>query len=167
MAVKSSFKNMTICLLAICLVCSGLLAGVYALTKEPIDAASKAKNEAAIKEVLPELTETIYAFEQDEYIDTENNPVEIDPIEIEIPVETEDVNLNKLTAEQMADCKEVLELWKANPKLAEDKLNEVKELIVNGKPAQEIVNEDYASIYVLKMSPQKWAVIGGYFNEKS
>ena len=54
MAVKSSFKNMTLCLLAICLVCSGLLAGVYALTKEPIDAASKAKNEAAIKEVLPE-----------------------------------------------------------------------------------------------------------------
>ena len=54
MTVKSSFKNMTICLLAICLVCSGLLAGVYALTKEPIDNAAKAKNEAAIKEVLPE-----------------------------------------------------------------------------------------------------------------
>ena len=54
MAVKSSFKNMTICLLAICLVCSSLLAGVYALTKEPIDNAAKAKNEAAIKEVLPE-----------------------------------------------------------------------------------------------------------------
>lgn len=54
MAVQSSFKNMTICLFAICIVCSGLLAGVYALTKEPIDAAAKAKNEAAIKEVLPE-----------------------------------------------------------------------------------------------------------------
>ena len=54
MAVQSTFKNMTICLLAICLVCSGLLAGVYALTKEPIDNAAKAKNEAAIKEVLPE-----------------------------------------------------------------------------------------------------------------
>jgi electron transport complex protein RnfG len=54
MAVQSSFKNMTICLLAICLVCSGLLAGVYALTKEPIEKASAAKNEAAIKEVLPE-----------------------------------------------------------------------------------------------------------------
>ena len=53
MAVKSSFKNMTICLLAICLVCSGLLAGVYALTKEPIENAAKAKNEAAIKDVLP------------------------------------------------------------------------------------------------------------------
>ena len=59
MAVKSSFTNMTLCLLAICLVCSGLLAGVYALTKEPIDAAAKAKNEAAILEVLPEAAVTI------------------------------------------------------------------------------------------------------------
>ena len=59
MAVKSSFINMTLCLLTICLVCSGLLAGVYALTKEPIDAAAKAKNEAAIKEVLPETAVTI------------------------------------------------------------------------------------------------------------
>ena len=54
MAVQSSFKNMTLCLLAICLVCSALLAGVYALTEEPIAAAAAAKNEAAIKEVLPE-----------------------------------------------------------------------------------------------------------------
>ena len=54
MAVQSSFKNMTLCLLAICLVCSALLAGVYALTAEPIAAAAAAKNEAAIKEVLPE-----------------------------------------------------------------------------------------------------------------
>ena len=53
MAVKSSFRNMTLCLLVICLVCSALLAGVYALTKAPIDAAQAAKNEAAIKEVLP------------------------------------------------------------------------------------------------------------------
>ena len=59
MAVKSSFINMTLCLLAICLVCSGLLAGVYALTKEPIDAAAKAKNEAAILDVLPEAAATI------------------------------------------------------------------------------------------------------------
>ena len=59
MAVQSSFKNMSLCLLVICLVCSALLAGVYALTKEPIDAAAKAKNEAAIKEVLPDLAVTI------------------------------------------------------------------------------------------------------------
>ena len=45
---------MTLCLLAICLVCSALLAGVYALTAEPIAAAAAKKNESAIKEVLPE-----------------------------------------------------------------------------------------------------------------
>ena len=61
MAVQSSFKNMTVCLFAICIVCSSLLAGVYALTKEPIDAAAKAKNETAIKEVLPPAAVTIEA----------------------------------------------------------------------------------------------------------
>ena len=45
---------MTLYLFAICLVCSSLLAGVYALTKAPIDKAAAEKNEAAIKEVLPE-----------------------------------------------------------------------------------------------------------------
>lgn len=50
---------MTVCLLAICLVCSGLLAGVYALTAEPIAAATAAKNEAAIMEVLPETAVSI------------------------------------------------------------------------------------------------------------
>ena len=59
MAVKSSFRNMTICLFVICLVCSSLLAGVYALTAEPIAAAAAAKNEAAIKEVLPVSAVTI------------------------------------------------------------------------------------------------------------
>ena len=59
MAVKSSFKNMSICLMAICLVCSALLAGVYAITAEPIAAAAAAKNEAAIKDVLPETAVTI------------------------------------------------------------------------------------------------------------
>ena len=53
MAVKSTFKNMTLCLLVICLVCSALLAGVYALTKETIAQGDAARNEAAIKEVLP------------------------------------------------------------------------------------------------------------------
>ena len=59
---------MTICLFAICIVCSSLLAGVYALTKEPIDAAAKAKNEAAIKEVLPPSAVTI---EEERTIDFE------------------------------------------------------------------------------------------------
>ena len=45
---------MTLCLFVICFVCSALLAGVYSLTADPIAAAAAAKNEAAIKEVLPE-----------------------------------------------------------------------------------------------------------------
>ena len=68
MAVKSSFANMTVCLLAICLVCSGLLAGVYALTAEPIAAAASAKNEAAIMEVLPE---TAVSIEEERTVDFE------------------------------------------------------------------------------------------------
>ena len=51
MAVKSSFINMTVCLLAICLVCSGLLAAVYALTAEPI-AAVASIHYLAIAELL-------------------------------------------------------------------------------------------------------------------
>ena len=68
MAVKSSFINMTVCLLAICLVCSGLLAAVYALTAEPIAAAAAAKNETAIKEVLPE---TAVKIEEERTVDFE------------------------------------------------------------------------------------------------
>ena len=68
MAVQSTFKNMTVCLFAICIVCSSLLAGVYALTKEPIDAAAKAKNEAAIKEVLPP---SAAAIEEERTVDFE------------------------------------------------------------------------------------------------
>jgi len=54
MAVKSSFKNMTICLAVICLVCSLLLAGVYALTKSAIDAANDKKLGNAIAAVVPD-----------------------------------------------------------------------------------------------------------------
>lgn len=53
MAVKSTFKNMAVCLSVICLVCSALLAGVYVLTAGPIDAAAKAKTANAIAEVTP------------------------------------------------------------------------------------------------------------------
>ena len=48
MAVKSSFKNMVLCLSLICLVCSALLAVVYVLTAEPVRAAAQAKLNRAI-----------------------------------------------------------------------------------------------------------------------
>ena len=58
MAVKSSFKNMVLCLLVICLVSSALLAVVYAVTKAPIDAAAAAKTNNAIAQVVPEFDGT-------------------------------------------------------------------------------------------------------------
>ena len=53
MAVKSNLKNMALCLTAVCLVCSALLAGAYALTKSPIEAAAKAKTEKSLSAVIP------------------------------------------------------------------------------------------------------------------
>ena len=44
---------MVLCLFAICLVCSSLLAGVYALTKAPIEAAAIKKTNDAIAQVVP------------------------------------------------------------------------------------------------------------------
>ncbi len=58
---------MALCLFAICLVCSALLAGVYALTAEPIAAAEAAKNEAAIKDVLPSEAVTVEEVRTVEY----------------------------------------------------------------------------------------------------
>ena len=53
----SSFKNMALSLTCIALVAAGALAGVYMLTMAPIEAAMKAKQEAAIMQVLPEAEE--------------------------------------------------------------------------------------------------------------
>lgn len=56
MAMNSSFKNMSLCLMAICFVCSALLAGVYVLTEEPIAQARDKKAADAIAAVAPEFT---------------------------------------------------------------------------------------------------------------
>ncbi len=53
MAAKSSFRNMVICLTAVCLVCGSVLAAVYAVTYEPIKASAEKAEKAAISEVLP------------------------------------------------------------------------------------------------------------------
>ena len=114
-----------------------------------------------VKEVLPELTDTIYAFDNDEYQEPQNAPQ--DPI-IDIPVkEVNNVNLNNLTEEQKADCKEIYDLFCANPKLANDKAEEIKQMFENGESKQEIINKEYASIDVLRRSKTQWKKIGGYF----
>ena len=54
MAVQSNLKNMFVCLFGTCLVCSALLAGVYAMTKAPIDATNARLLKEAVGAVLPE-----------------------------------------------------------------------------------------------------------------
>ena len=56
MAAKSNLKNMALCLTAVCLVCSSILALVYVATVDPIEQAQKAKTNAAIAKVLPEFS---------------------------------------------------------------------------------------------------------------
>ena len=118
-----------------------------------------------VKEVLPELADSIYAFEQDDYIEQD---IQEEKTVIDIPVEEidDDVNLSKLTGEQKAECTELYELYKANPKLAEDKFGEIMALIEEGLAPQDIINKEYAALVVLKRSKTKWEKIGGYFDEK-
>lgn len=54
MAAKSNFCNMVLCLFGTTLFCSAVLAGVYAVTKEPIEKTDKAILQASISKVLPE-----------------------------------------------------------------------------------------------------------------
>lgn len=54
MAAKSNLKNMALCLSAVCLVCAAVLALVYAVTFDPIQAAAKKALEESIGKVLPE-----------------------------------------------------------------------------------------------------------------
>ena len=54
MEMKSNLLNMALCLSLVCLVCSGLLGGVYALTAEPIARTNAEILKASIAQVLPE-----------------------------------------------------------------------------------------------------------------
>lgn len=54
MALESTVKNMFVSLTVICLVCSALLGGAYAITKDKIDKAEVNKQNEAIARVVPE-----------------------------------------------------------------------------------------------------------------
>lgn len=54
MAAQSNLKNMVLCLFITCLVCSALLACVYAVTAKPIAETNAAILEASVNAVLPE-----------------------------------------------------------------------------------------------------------------
>ena len=115
-----------------------------------------------VREVLPELKETIYAFEKD---NEESFEVQNSMPEINIPDlgEAENhIDLNKLTAEQKADVKETLKTFKANPNLASQKAEEIKKAFESGEEKQEIIDREYASIMNIKKSKNLWPIIEKY-----
>ena len=113
-----------------------------------------------IREVLPELKETIYAFEKEDYTPIEE-PQE--NIVFEIPMEQPKVDLKNLSAEQKADVKEMLDLFKTNPKLATDKANEIKALLEGGADIQDVINTHYASIVNIARSKNTFPIIEKWF----
>src|SRR5574344_1610514 len=58
MAAESNLKNMVLCLFVVCLVCSAILAVVYAGTKAPIEKTNAANTAKAISLVVPEFDST-------------------------------------------------------------------------------------------------------------
>ena len=70
MAAKSTLKNMVVCLTLTCLLCSSILGVVYAITLDPIAAASEKSLKEALSMVLPQGGE----------ISTEPRTVEVDGI---------------------------------------------------------------------------------------
>lgn len=114
-----------------------------------------------VKEVLPELQETIYAFEkEEEYAEPEYTPPKVD---FEIPMETVNVDLYNLTPEQKNECSEMLSLFKVNPKLAVDKANEIKALLESGVDKQEVINTHYASIICVLKGKTTSEIIAPWF----
>lgn len=54
MAAKSTLRNMTVCLTAVCLICAAILGVVYAVTFDPIEQANQKALQASLSKVLPE-----------------------------------------------------------------------------------------------------------------
>ncbi|MCQ2119692.1 MAG: RnfABCDGE type electron transport complex subunit G [Bacteroidales bacterium] len=54
MAAKSNLMTMSVCLTLVCLVCSALLAGVYAITADPIAKAESEAIKSSVAKVLPQ-----------------------------------------------------------------------------------------------------------------
>lgn len=119
-----------------------------------------------VREVLPELKETIYAFENEVPEETAPEQAAAPEVNIEIPMETVNVDLSRLTDEQQTDADEMFEIFSANPKLAEEKAYEIIGELDGGKDLQAVINTHYASIVNLKRSKRLYPLIAPYFNQE-
>lgn len=78
MAAESNTRNMVLCLTAVCLLCSAILAGIFAVTKAPIEEASRKALVEALSIVLP----------SDGEIDVNACNAELDGVQYEYYVQT-------------------------------------------------------------------------------
>lgn len=121
-----------------------------------------------IKEALPELRDTIMAFDSAETI-YDNNTIqnqdneEIKTIVVE-GVNNTDVDLLHLTEEQQNDVGEVFDIYKQNPKTAQADAEHLKELYEGGQPLQDIINEHYAEIVNISKSKKLYPLIENIIN---
>lgn len=119
-----------------------------------------------IREVLPELKEAIFAFEQEDVVAQDDLEVVENEITIPMKENVQNVDLEHLTEEQKEDCTETYDMFVANPKLAEDKLSEIKARFERGDSKQDIINDEYAAIIVLQRSKSKGPELRGYFENE-
>ncbi len=109
-----------------------------------------------IKDTLPQaLQMSVYSFESQENIvaTQEVQAPEQKPL---IPIEQTKVELKNLTDEQKQDCKEMLDIFKSNPKLAGVEIENIQSLIDKGIAKQDIINNYYAILFCLSKIKSKW-----------
>lgn len=99
-----------------------------------------------VREILPELTNTILAFDTDVPQEETTQQNESAP-QISVPaLNAAYIDIFNLSEKQQAEANEMLEVYKANPKLAEEHANEIVALYDKETPIKIICNERYAEI---------------------
>lgn len=117
-----------------------------------------------VRETLPALKDTIYAFEQDDEV-PETTPLQQQPV-IEVPVvekQERNVDFKNLTDNQKQECRELQAVYKANPIMRMDDALEIEQLVQSGTDKADIINERFAQIFCLKLSKSAWEIIDPYF----
>lgn len=120
-----------------------------------------------IREALPELSQTIMAFDSAEDVYVKNTPNntgdDVKIIEVD-GINNTDVDLLHLTDEQQKDVDEVFEIYKQNPANAKMDAEAIKEKYENGVAVNELVNEYYAELVNLSKSKKLYPLVENVIN---
>ena len=112
-----------------------------------------------IKEAIPELAQTIMAFDTDFDNTPSESITEDNVIEVEGFNNSLKVDLRNLTEEQQNDVAEMFEIYAQNPASAMIDAEKINEVYKSGKPINEIINEYYAELVNLSKSKKTYPLI--------